>query len=324
MKRKSKMSFDFLCKRSVFLVVICWVSAGVVAFSGPSIQDDQAYEIVLDSKQIEKLADDLYASYDQQVISYVHGRSVAAQLKKEQLTWINLPFFSRLCMEFIKGDQKIRPLSDVTEEVRDGLKRNKGKFSQMNREDSLMLHQSIASLYSQFFVASLLFKKVIAADFYKGMEEEWKEIVVTKQDSLVNYYLSYKSEFNKKLGESFLQWNKLQEGVQSSASGLQYKVLRASVADSLNLPTATSSVEVHYHGVLLDGKVFDSSFLRGETISFGLNQVIPGWTEGVQLMKVGELYRFYIPYQLAYGARGNSGIPPYSCLVFDVELFGFE
>ena len=131
-----------------------------------------------------------------------------------------------------------------------------------------------------------------------------------------------KFEVNKKAGEEFLAQNKTREGVQTTASGLQYEVLREGDGPS---PSATDKVKVHYHGTLIDGKVFDSSVERGEPISFGLNQVIPGWTEGVQLMNVGAKYRFYIPYDLAYGARGaGQDIKPYSALIFDVELLGIE
>ena len=101
-------------------------------------------------------------------------------------------------------------------------------------------------------------------------------------------------------------------------SGLQYEVLAEGNGKS---PKATDTVRCHYEGRLLDGTVFDSSYKRGEPADFGLNQVIPGWTEGVQLMKEGAKFRFHIPYLLAYGERGaGASIPPYSTLVFDVEL----
>jgi FKBP-type peptidyl-prolyl cis-trans isomerase FklB len=89
-------------------------------------------------------------------------------------------------------------------------------------------------------------------------------------------------------------------------------------------PAATDRVKVHYHGTLIDGTVFDSSVDRGEPITFGLNQVIKGWTEGVQLMPVGSKFRFYIPQELAYGAQNAGSIPPYSTLIFEVELLGIE
>ncbi|MFY0699518.1 MAG: FKBP-type peptidyl-prolyl cis-trans isomerase [Bermanella sp.] len=120
-------------------------------------------------------------------------------------------------------------------------------------------------------------------------------------------------------GEAFLASNAKQADVKTTASGLQYQVLQAGTGDEH--PKANSTVTVHYHGTLLDGTVFDSSVNRGQTISFPLNQVIPGWTEGVQLMVVGEKTRFYIPSRLAYGNRSAGAIKPGSTLIFDVELF---
>jgi FKBP-type peptidyl-prolyl cis-trans isomerase len=120
-------------------------------------------------------------------------------------------------------------------------------------------------------------------------------------------------------GKKFLEENAKKEGVTTTASGLQYKVLRE--GPGKKPASRTSSVQVHYKGTLIDGKVFDSSYERREPIVFGLNQVIPGWTEGVLLMSEGSKYEFYIPYDLAYGARGIPGvIPPYATLVFEVEL----
>ena len=123
---------------------------------------------------------------------------------------------------------------------------------------------------------------------------------------------------NIEAGKLFLQSNSSAEGVQATESGLQYQVLQQGTGSEH--PTATSRVTVHYHGTLLDGTVFDSSVDRGEPIAFDLNQVIPGWTEGVQLMVVGEKTRFFIPSNLAYGNRSTGSIAPGSTLIFDVEL----
>ena len=123
-------------------------------------------------------------------------------------------------------------------------------------------------------------------------------------------------------GEAFLAENAKREGVIVTASGLQYEVLTDAEGKK---PKATDKVKVHYEGTLIDGTVFDSSYRRGEAISFGLNQVIKGWTEGVQLMSVGAKYKFFIPYNLAYGERGaGAQIPPYAALIFTVELLGIE
>ncbi|MBQ9426170.1 MAG: FKBP-type peptidyl-prolyl cis-trans isomerase [Paludibacteraceae bacterium] len=123
-------------------------------------------------------------------------------------------------------------------------------------------------------------------------------------------------------GEAFLKENAQKEGIHVTESGLQYEVLTMGKGPK---PSATDRVKVHYHGTLMDGTVFDSSYERGEPIVFGLNQVIKGWTEGVQLMPVGSKFRFFIPYDLAYGERGaGEQIPPYSMLIFEVELISIE
>ncbi|MBR0309717.1 MAG: FKBP-type peptidyl-prolyl cis-trans isomerase [Paludibacteraceae bacterium] len=125
----------------------------------------------------------------------------------------------------------------------------------------------------------------------------------------------------KEQGEKFLAENKLREGVVVTESGLQYEVLKMGKGKK---PVVTDKVKVHYHGTLIDGTVFDSSVDRGEPITFALNQVIAGWTEGVQLMPVGSKFKFYIPQQLGYGERAAGSIPPYSTLIFEVELLGIE
>ena len=125
----------------------------------------------------------------------------------------------------------------------------------------------------------------------------------------------------KEDGEKFLAENALKEGVKVTESGLQYEVLKMARGKK---PAATDRVKVHYHGTLIDGTVFDSSVERGEPTSFGLNQVIKGWTEGLQLMPVGSKFRFYIPQELGYGAQQAGSIPPYSTLIFEVELLGIE
>ncbi len=133
---------------------------------------------------------------------------------------------------------------------------------------------------------------------------------------------SGKAKENIQLGKEFLAKNSQSDGVQSTASGLQYQVLQAGTGTKH--PTASDRVKVHYHGTLIDGTVFDSSVDRGEPISFGLQQVIAGWTEGLQLMVEGEKTRFFIPADLAYGNRAAGKIKPGSTLIFDVELIGIN
>lgn len=120
---------------------------------------------------------------------------------------------------------------------------------------------------------------------------------------------------------AFLEENAEKGGITATASGLQYRVITEGSGKS---PSATSQVTVHYAGTLINGDEFDSSYKRGEPISFGLNQVIAGWTEGVQLMKEGGKYEFFIPYNLGYGERGSRNIPPFATLIFTVELISVD
>lgn len=130
-----------------------------------------------------------------------------------------------------------------------------------------------------------------------------------------------KAENNLKAGEAFLEENKGKEGVVTLPSGLQYLVLTETEGAK---PLATNRVTCHYHGTLIDGRIFDSSVQRGQPATFPLNQVITGWTEGLQLMSVGSKYRFFIPASLGYGNRQvGSDIGPNSVLIFDVELLSF-
>ena len=163
-------------------------------------------------------------------------------------------------------------------------------------------------------------------DFSKSISDvmSGKEPAISSREAqaMLNEYFQKKEKEQAQSaiaeGKVYLEQNAKREGVTQTKSGLQYEVLTEGTGKS---PKATDTVRCHYEGRLLDGTVFDSSYKRGEPADFGLNQVIPGWTEGVQLMKEGAKFRFHIPYLLAYGERGaGAQIPPYSTLVFDVEL----
>jgi FKBP-type peptidyl-prolyl cis-trans isomerase FkpA len=129
-------------------------------------------------------------------------------------------------------------------------------------------------------------------------------------------------EDNKAQGQAFLTDNAKKPNIKTTASGLQYEVLTP--GSGAKSPLASDNVTVHYKGTTIDGKEFDSSYKRGEPATFPLNGVIPGWTEGVQLMKEGAKYRFYIPSELAYGAQGAGPIEPNATLIFDVELIKIQ
>ena len=150
-------------------------------------------------------------------------------------------------------------------------------------------------------------------EYHKYMQEFQKKVQEAGQQAVAKA-----AENNKKAGAEFLAENAKKEGVKVTPSGLQYRVI---TEGSGAKPSASSKVKVHYTGKLTDGTVFDSSVQRGEPIDFALNQVIPGWTEGVQLMTPGSKYEFVIPSDLAYGDRGaGNAIPPGATLVFEVEL----
>jgi len=164
---------------------------------------------------------------------------------------------------------------------------------------------------------------LIKQGFISGLHQDQSRFTVeTASTYLQNTISKIQYGDTKAEGEKFLAENARHEGVVTTPSGLQYEVINLGHGAK---PSATDKVKVHYEGRLIDGTVFDSSYQRGEPITFGLNQVIKGWTEGVQLMPVGSKFRFYIPYDLGYGANGAGGsIPPYAALIFDVELISIE
>ena len=164
-------------------------------------------------------------------------------------------------------------------------------------------------------------KDVLSGSELKVSHREAQQIVqeyFAKKEQVLNAERAEEGKAAKEAGEKYLAENAKKEGVITLPSGLQYQVLKEGNGKK---PTAKDSVKCHYEGFLIDGTVFDSSVQRGEPAVFGLQQVIAGWTEGLQLMSEGGKYRFFIPYRLAYG-EGGAGqlIPPYAALIFDVEL----
>jgi len=199
-----------------------------------------------------------------------------------------------------------------------------------NKVDSVsyLIGQNIgASILKDFSEANLEIVMIALKDVFNGNQPKCGD----PSNTIVNAYFQNKAktlaekENGKNIaeGEKFLAENKKKPTVKVTASGLQYEVIKEGTGEK---PSATSKVKVHYHGTTPDGRVFDSSVDRGEPIEFGLNQVIKGWTEGLQLMKVGGKYKFYIPQELAYGANPQPGsiIEPFMPLVFEVELLGIS
>ena len=164
-------------------------------------------------------------------------------------------------------------------------------------------------------------KDVIGGKELKVKHTEAQQIVqeyFAAQEQKISKQRQEAGKVHKEQGEKYLAENAKKDGVITLPSGLQYQVLKEGNGKK---PSAKDSVKCHYEGFLIDGTVFDSSVQRGEPAVFGLQQVIAGWTEGLQLMQEGAKYRFFIPYRLAYGEGGaGSSIPPYAALIFDVEL----
>jgi len=164
---------------------------------------------------------------------------------------------------------------------------------------------------------------VLASAIKDAFEGKQMKYTPEEANGIIQNYLNAQGEkqfgANKEKSEAFLAENAKKDGVTITESGLQYEVV---VEGSGDKPTETSNVTVHYHGTLPDGTVFDSSIERGQPASFGVNQVIKGWTEALQLMAAGSKYRLYIPQDLAYGANPHPGGPiePFMALIFDVEL----
>lgn len=165
--------------------------------------------------------------------------------------------------------------------------------------------------------------------FYKGLSKALKgePLLMTEEQNMdviqkevIKNYEKKNAEL-KKPGEEFLAKNKQRPEVKITPEGIQYEVLQEGTGEQ---PTADSEVEVHYKGTLIDGTQFDSSYDRNESLTLNLNRVIEGWKIGIPLMKVGSKYRFYIPYNLAYGERASGAIPAFSTLIFDVELLDIK
>ncbi len=162
------------------------------------------------------------------------------------------------------------------------------------------------------------------ADVFQGKELKFS---ADEANQIIQNYIqeitASKFEEHKAAGEAFLAENAKKAGISTTASGLQYEVIEEGTGAK---PASSDTVKVHYHGTLIDGTVFDSSISRGLPATFGVHQVIKGWTEALQLMPVGSKYRLYIPQDLAYGAHPHPGgaIKPFMALIFDVELIAIE
>ncbi|MGZ8559848.1 MAG: FKBP-type peptidyl-prolyl cis-trans isomerase [Chitinophagaceae bacterium] len=194
----------------------------------------------------------------------------------------------------------------------------------INDSASYAIGVSVASFYKQQGITNINTALVsraindVLGSKKKLLDEEACNAVVTK---LMNNVQETKSKPTIESGMAFLAKNKARPEVKTTASGIQYEVITEGTGAK---PLAVDSVTVNYKGTLIDGTEFDNSYTRGEPITFPLNRVIPGWTEGLQLMSVGSKYKLYIPYTLAYGSNDQGPIPGGSALIFEVELLDIK
>ncbi len=252
---------------------------------------------------------------DMGLVSYVHGVMFSRQLKNQRLPFINPDDLIKDFAEYKKNGLGSFNAEDAINELRN-LAQKTDNFASIEGADLDKAKSIFSQLYFDDIKQSPIANEMNFEKFEEGMVTFWKDGKTPSQDS-ITIFTNYMRNAVIKVGDTFLSENSKNEGVQVTPSGLQYEVLREGFGER---PTDTSKVLAHYEGTLLNGQKFDSSYDRGEPIEFPLNGVIAGWTEGLQLMKVGAKYKFYIPYNLGYGERGPRGIPPYSTLIFTVEL----
>ena len=229
-----------------------------------------------------------------EIVMYVLAMDSTGEMKKEFISYIN---------KGLKSSVNNPQIVNMGEQI--------GKSIKAQEAEGLIGEPSLATdfaLIKQGFINGLL-----------GYEEQMTGEIAGEYIQSTMTTIKYGN--SKEEGAKFLAENALREGVKVTASGLQYEVIKMGKGKK---PTATDKVKVHYHGTLTNGTVFDSSVDRNEPITFGLTQVIAGWTEALQLMPVGSKFKLYIPQQLGYGSQQAGSIPPYSTLIFEVELLGIE
>ncbi len=248
-------------------------------------------------------------------VSYVLGANAGIGLRREEFTDVDINEFLKAVSAALKNETP-----KITKEAASALVnefiQNKTTFNKNAKKADLSYAYGLTMGlgYGQFGDMSNMEMEKYKKGMQHGLFENSLQLDFRQANDFLN---NYKMEKGKDIGIAFLEKNKTQPGIVSLPSGLQYKIIEQGRGPK---PKATDKVKVHYRGTLVDGKEFDSSYKRNEPAVFGLNQVIKGWTEGLQYMPVGSKYQFYIPYYLAYGEQPQNGIPAYSTLIFDVEL----
>lgn len=283
-------------KNNIFLLII--IASALIISSCTSYKGDKRVKLKTDLDSL----------------NYAFGYTNGHMLKTYHLNRADSSI--NAVAELIKGIQK--GLTEKTSDPESAYAKNLGSSigTQLKTNDQLYGDESITVNYK--LVRQGLINGVLGEGY--GMDGDQAKLYIDQtMDAIQSKKMEEEYADNKTEGEEFLAENAQKEGVVTTESGLQYEVLTLGKGET---PNETDQVRVHYHGTLIDGTVFDSSVDRGEPAEFGLNQVIKGWTEGLQLMPVGSKYRFYIPQELAYGAGMQGNIQPFSMLIFDVELLG--
>ncbi|MFM7024316.1 MAG: FKBP-type peptidyl-prolyl cis-trans isomerase [Flavobacteriales bacterium] len=245
-------------------------------------------------------------------VSYVLGANSGIGLKREGFGDVDINEFLKGVTAAVKNESPKITKEQANNLVNEYLK-NKAGFTK-KAELSYAYGLTMGMGYAQYGDMSALDLDKYKKGMQHGLFEDDLQLDYRSANNLLT---EYKTEKGKEAGALFLEKNKTQPGVITLPSGLQYKVIEMGRGPK---PKATDNVKVNYRGTLIDGKEFDSSYKRKEPISFNLQGVIRGWTEGLQLMPVGSKFQFYIPYDLAYGEQSQNMIPAYSTLIFDVEL----
>ena len=251
-------------------------------------------------------------------ISFVHGNRFAKQIMRESIPFIDPSELGAVFIEFENGTKTAIKPEDASKKLEE-LQKATQNFQQISPSQKAEATYAFVSLIHK----ELLKKKdleIKTEKFVEGYNGYIKDSVIpsTKLNSL---YDNVVKENFEKPNKNFLKQKEKEKGIVKTASGLLYKVITAGTGAK---PNPSNKVKVHYEGSTIDGKIFDSSYARGEPVEFGLGQVIKGWTEGLQLMSPGSKYKLYIPQELGYGGRNQAQIPPYATLIFTVELISFQ